>query len=163
MYPDSEDGLHGPLHTDLMWDVEKSSYRDLRTGEGAQTPPGDSWGESSSQGQTRLRGEGVIYPVAQASSLHPVTHLSHLDELDEDFSSELGGGAAENHQLHPLGDAVAQSNGPLHGGVLLHAAVHKVILIIRELGKKKLITTALLHSWRPEGHAASAKLMASIC
>lgn len=71
-----------------------------------------------------------------------VTHLSHLDELDEDFCPELRGGAAENHQLYPLGDAVTQGNGPLHGGVLLHAAVHKVILIIGELGKKKSIRTA---------------------
>lgn len=99
----------------------------------------------------------------QASSLHPATHLSHLDELDEDFSSELGGGAAENHQLYPLGDAVAQSNGPLHGGVLLHATIHKVILIIRELGKKKLIRTVLQHSWRSEGHATSAELMTRSC
>lgn len=66
-----------------------------------------------------------------------MTHLSHLDKLDEDFSSELWGGAAEHHQLHPLGDAVAQGNGPLHGRVLLHAAVHQVILIIGELGGKE--------------------------
>lgn len=61
-----------------------------------------------------------------------------MDELDEDLCAQLRGGTAENHQLYPLGDAIAQGDGPLHGGVLLHAAIYKVILIIRELeGKKK--------------------------
>lgn len=78
-----------------------------------------------------------MYLIAQAKSLKPVIHLSHLDELDEDFRSELRGGAAENHQLYPLGDAVAQSNRSLHGGVFLHTAIYKVILIIRELQEKK--------------------------
>lgn len=73
---------------------------------------------------TRLGEERIIYLVAQAKSLNLVTHLSHLDELDEDFGSELWGGAAENHELNPLGDAVTEGNGPLHGGVLLHAAIH---------------------------------------
>lgn len=60
-----------------------------------------------------------------------------MDELDEDFCPELRGGAAENHQLYPLGDAIAQGNGSFHGGVLLHTAIYKVILIIRELGGGK--------------------------
>lgn len=80
-------------------------------------------------------------PQAQARSLtNPVTHLSHLDELDEDFCPELGGGAAEHHQLYPLGNAVAQGNGSFHGGVLLHTAIYKVILIIRELGGRKQLS-----------------------
>lgn len=81
-----------------------------------------------------------------------VTHLSHLDELDKDFRSELWGGAAENHQLYPLGDAITQGNGPLHGGVLLHTAIHKVILVIRELGEKKPIRTAALVFWEIEAY-----------
>lgn len=77
--------------------------------------------------------------MAVDDRLSPVTHLSHMDELDEDLCPQLRGGTAENHQLYPLGDAVAQGNGPLHGGVLLHAAIYKVVLIIRELegGKKE--------------------------
>lgn len=79
--------------------------------------------------------------------LNLVTDLSHLDELDEDFCPELRGGAAENHQLYPLGDAVTQGNGPLHGGILLHTAIHEVILIVGELGKKKPIRTGPLVIW----------------
>jgi hypothetical protein len=60
-----------------------------------------------------------------------------MDELDEDLCPELRGGTAENHQLYPLGDAIAQGNGPLHGGVLFYAAIYKVILVIRELDGKK--------------------------
>lgn len=94
------------------------------------------------------RGDNLPQPRPNSCS---ITHLSHLDKLDEDFSSELWGGAAEHHQLHPLGDAIAQGNGPLHGGVLLHAAVHQVILIIGELGEKKHIRIAALVLWEIQG------------
>lgn len=77
-----------------------------------------------------------------------------MDELDEDLCPELRGGTAENHQLYPLGDAIAQGNGPLHGGVLLHAAIYKVILIIRELEGKK---TTMRYSWSSEGHIKSSQ------
>lgn len=46
--------------------------------------------------------------------------------------------------MYPLGDAVTQGDGPLHGGVLLHTAIYEVILIIGELGKKKPIRTGPL-------------------
>lgn len=92
--------------------------------------------------------------MAWDDCLHLATHLSHVDELDEDLCPELRGGTAENHQLYPLGDAIAQGNGPLHGGVLLHAAIYKVILIIRELEGKK---TTIRYSWSSEGHISSAQ------
>lgn len=83
---------------------------------------------AAQEGKTWLLEEGEIH--LSPGHTNSATHLSHLDELNEDFSSELRGGAAEHHQLHPLGDAVAQGYGPLHGGVLLHTAVHHVILIV---------------------------------
>lgn len=83
------------------------------------------------EGNTWLWEEGEIH--LSPGHTGSATHLSHLDELDEDFRPELRGGPAEHHQLHPLGDAVAQCDGPLHGGVLLHTAVHHVVLIVGEL------------------------------
>lgn len=67
-----------------------------------------------------------------------------MDELDEDLCAQLRGGTAEHHQLYPLGDAIAQGDGPLHGGVLLHAAIYEVILIIRELEGKKRQPSGIL-------------------
>lgn len=82
-----------------------------------------------------------------------------MDELDEDLCPELWGGTAEDHQLYPLGDTIAQGNGPLHGGVLLYAAVYKVILIIRELEGEKKDNIKMQHwySWSSKRHVSSAQ------
>lgn len=138
--------------------TEKSPHLDS---EMDQTPP-ILRGKNSSKRWTgwtggRRWGE-VIYLIGQAKYLKVDTHLSHLNELDEDFSSELRGGAAENHQLYPLGDAVAQGNRPLHGGVLLHTAIYKVILVVGELeGKERTIRTRLWDTTRNKGKSATIK------
>lgn len=47
-------------------------------------------------------------------------HLRHVDELGEDLRSLLGRVSAEDHQLHPLGDAVAHHDGALQSRVVPH-------------------------------------------
>lgn len=56
-----------------------------------------------------------------------------MDELGENLGPELSGGPAQHHQLDPLGDAVAQGDGALHGRDVLHAAVANVVLIVCKL------------------------------
>lgn len=69
-----------------------------------------------------------------------------MDELGENLCSELSGGPAQYHQLDPLGDAVAQGDGTLHHGDVLHAAVANVVLIVCKLAwRRGRVKTALSH------------------
>lgn len=57
-----------------------------------------------------------------------------MDELGEDLRSLLGRVSAEDHQLHPLGDAVAHHDRALQRWVVPHRALHHVAAIVQELG-----------------------------
>lgn len=67
-------------------------------------------------------------------------HLSHVDELGEDLRSLLGRVSAEDHQLHPLGDAVAHHNGALQSRVVPHRAMHHVAAVVQELRPSQRVT-----------------------
>lgn len=67
-------------------------------------------------------------------------HLSHVDELGEDLRSLLGRVSAEDHQLHPLGDAVAHHNRALQSRVVPHRAMHHVAAVVQELGPSERVT-----------------------
>lgn len=59
-----------------------------------------------------------------------------MDELGEDLCSQLSCRPTQNHELHPLGDTIAQRNGTFHHGVVLHAATADVVLVVCKLEKR---------------------------
>lgn len=65
------------------------------------------------------------------------SHLSHVDELSEDLGSLLGRVSAEDHQLHPLGHAVAHHDRALQGRVVPHRAPHHVAAVVQELANQR--------------------------
>lgn len=65
-----------------------------------------------------------------------VPHLSHMDELGEDLGPLLGCVSAEDHQLDPLGHAVAHHDRALQGGVFPHRAPHHVAAVVQELANR---------------------------
>lgn len=67
-------------------------------------------------------------------------YLSHVDELGEDLRSLLGRVSAEDHQLHPLGDAVAHHNRALQSRVVPHRAMHHVAAVVQELRPSEGVT-----------------------
>lgn len=60
-------------------------------------------------------------------------HLSHVDELGEDLCSLLGRVSAEDHQLHPLRDAVAHHDRALQSRVVPYRALHHIAAVVEEL------------------------------
>lgn len=67
-------------------------------------------------------------------------NLSHVDELGEDLRSLLGCVSAEDHQLHPLGDAVAHHDGALESRVVPDRALHHIAAVVQELGPLQRVT-----------------------
>lgn len=65
------------------------------------------------------------------------TYLSHVDELGEDLRSLLGCVSAEDHQLHPLGDAITHHDRALQSRVVPHRALHHVAAVVQELGQSE--------------------------
>lgn len=63
-------------------------------------------------------------------------YLCNVDELGENLRSQLSGRPAQHHQLNPLGDSVAQGDGTLHHGDVLHAAASNVILVVYKLTER---------------------------
>lgn len=59
-----------------------------------------------------------------------------MDELGEDLGSLLGCVSAEDHQLDPLGHAVAHHDRPFQGRVFPHRALHDVAAVVQELANQ---------------------------
>ena len=66
-----------------------------------------------------------------------VSYLGHVDELGEDLGSLLGCVSAEDHQLDPLGDAVAHHDGTFQRRVVPHRAAHHVAVVVQELTNQR--------------------------
>lgn len=97
--------------------------------------------KAESQSVEDIRGEARVSPLSKSSEHHQnlaedlgFPHLSHHDKAGDDLGPLLSRVLAENHELHPLGDAVEEGDEALQNGVVHRAAVHDKTVVILELG-----------------------------
>jgi hypothetical protein len=79
------------------------------------------------------RGAWTAGPWGRLRGAGRSRHLCHMDEVCDDQCPLRGCGLAENHELHPLGDAVEEGDESFQDRVVHRTAMSHETVIVLEL------------------------------